>query len=114
MVYKKKISGLGEWGFRGCFKDNEARTIPNYLGDVKTKEECQKLADAKGFNTIGLQHWYQCFAANFPAYGRLGAASGCGTMGTAWTNNVYVKFVKKAVFEYKGCFKDNAARMVPT
>ena len=22
MVYKKKISGKDEWGFRGCFKDN--------------------------------------------------------------------------------------------
>ncbi len=62
------------------------------------------LADAKGFNTIGLQHYYQCFAADSPAYGKLGAASNCGTMGTAWTNNVYVKSVKKAEFQYKGCF----------
>ncbi len=64
------------------------------------------LADAKGFNTIGVQSKSQCFAANFPAYGKLGAASNCGTMGTAFTNNVYVR-VKKPLFEYKGCFKDN-------
>ena len=36
MVYKKKISGEGEWGSRGCFKDNKDRTILNYLGEVKT------------------------------------------------------------------------------
>lgn len=98
MVFKKKIFADGEWAYKGCFKDNSARTIPNYLGEVKTKEECWKLADAKGFNTIGLQFYSQCFAAKSPVYDKLGAATNCGTMGTAWTNNVYVKGEKKAEY----------------
>ena len=114
MVYKKKISGEGEWAFRGCFKDNKDRTIPNYLGKVRTIGQCQDLADAKSFNTFGLRDYIDCFAGNFPAYGKLGAASDCSTWGEKWTNNVYVKSVKKAEFKYKGCFKDNEARMIPT
>jgi len=114
MVYKKKISGEDEWAFRGCFKDNKDRTISNYLGTVRTKEQCQELADAKRFNTIGFQSYGLCFAGHFPAYGKLGAASDC-SFGARWTNNVYVKSkMKEAKFEYKGCFKDNEARMVPT
>ena len=114
MVYKKKIfADAGEWTYKGCFKDNSARTIPNYLGEVKTREECQRLADSKGFNTIGLQFYSQCFAGKSPAYERLGAATNCGTMGTAWTNNVYVKGERKDEYHYKGCFKDNGTRMVP-
>ncbi len=74
MVYKKNKFAEEEWTYKGCFKDNSARTIPNYLGEVKTKEECQKLADSKGFNTIGLQFYSQCFAAKSPAYDKLGAA----------------------------------------
>ena len=52
---------------------------------------CIELANAKGFNTIGLQFYSQCFGGKSPDFRKLGAASNCGAMGTAWTNNVYVK-----------------------
>ncbi len=109
-VYQKKAVVESDWQFKGCFKDDAARTIANYLGEVKTKEDCQKLAEAKGFNTFGLQFYSQCFGGSNSNYTRLGAATNCGTMGTAWTNNVYVKVEG---YKYRGCFKDNNTRMVP-
>lgn len=116
MVFRKAFVQAGDWEYKGCFKDDQTRTIPNYLGEVRTKEECAKMAEAKGFNTFGLQYYSQCFGGKSSPYNRLGAATNCGTMGTAWTNNVYVKKEEPArtpEWKYKGCYKDDPARMVP-
>ena len=81
-MYKKNIQN---WELKGCFKDDNTRVIPHYLGLVSSKEECQKLAEAKDYNTIGLQAGSQCFGGESPAYDKLGSAGTCANMGGSWT-----------------------------
>ncbi len=100
IVYQKNVLE-SEWQSKGCFKDDSTRTIPYYLGLVKTKEDCEKLAEAQSFNTFGLQDKSQCFGGSYSDYARLGAATNCGNMGSSWTNNVYVKGYG---YKYKGSF----------
>ncbi len=56
MVYLKKVLPKDpEWVSLGCFNEKQPdRAIPNSLGDVKSKEECQQRAEAKGYSLIGL------------------------------------------------------------
>jgi hypothetical protein len=86
-----KPAAGSEYEYKGCFRDNWNRAIPTYVGNVRNKEECEERAEKSGANTFGLQFFGQCFVGNNPAYNRYGPASNCGTMGTAWTNQVYSK-----------------------
>jgi hypothetical protein len=56
MVYLKKVLPKDpEWVSLGCFNEKQPdRAIPNSLGDVKSREECQQRAEAKGYSLIGL------------------------------------------------------------
>ena len=57
LIQPAEVALLDEWVDMGCFKEmNNARTIPNLLGEVNDQEQCQMLAKAKGFNTIGLEN----------------------------------------------------------
>ena len=54
MVYIKKGVVEGKWEYRGCFKETTSRVLTIRLSEVKTKEQCIKQANEKGYNTIGL------------------------------------------------------------
>lgn len=66
------------------------------------------MAVAKGFNTFGLQYFGQCWAGSFSKYDLFGKETNCGTLGSAWSNQVYVK-----PYTYKGCFEDSLLRTIP-
>jgi hypothetical protein len=106
IVFKKKVPE--QWEYKGCFKDTTDRALPNYLGEVSNLDQCKQLATSKGHNVLGLQFFSQCWAGTFSSYSKFGAATGCPSMGNAWTNQIYVK-----PYSYKGCYKDNETRMVP-
>ena len=83
--------------------------IPNRLGKVKSPKACMALANKKGFNVVGLQNNGTCWAGNFSVYDKLkNATRSCKRLGISWANKVYVKS-----YQYKGCYKDNASRVIP-
>jgi hypothetical protein len=59
------------------------------MNQVTTVAACQAQAVAGGFNTFGVQNGGECRVGNAPPFNKYGAATGCGTLGTAWTNQVY-------------------------
>ena len=110
MVYKRKIPGDGDWTFKGCFKDDvQFSAIPNYLGEVWAKEECQKMAEERGFNTFGIQNLNHCFVGKSPAYDKFGPTSDCDK-GGFFRMSVYAI---TSGYRYKGCFKDDGSRLIP-
>ncbi len=84
---------------KGCFRDDNKRTIPGDLGQVNNQFECAKKAKDRGFNTYALQYNGQCFAGNNPPYDRIGKVpsdresaecnQGGRMLGGAWTQFVY-------------------------
>jgi len=81
-----------DFEYKGCFNDSSVRAIPRFVGNVRTAEECKALAERNNANTFGLQFFGQCWVGNNPPYNRYGASRvNCGTLGTAWTNQVYQK-----------------------
>jgi len=63
--------------------------IPNHLGIFGSVNECKDAAIKGNFDTFGVQYGGYCFAANKPAYDRLGKREGCPELGGSWTNQVY-------------------------
>ena len=39
-----KVDKVVEYKYMGCYKDNSARLIPNFLGKVASIDECRTLA----------------------------------------------------------------------
>jgi hypothetical protein len=79
------------YSYKGCYRDTSNRALANRLGNVGSVEECGKNSKAAGLNTFGLQFYGECWAGNnsdWDKYGRLND-NGCGTLGTAWNNQVY-------------------------
>ncbi len=83
----------------GCFSDAPARVIPtelhNSMGGAAQHpvdaQECQALAAAAGYNTVGLANGVECWACSDCSYDALGeVADGCPPRGGAWTVQVYV------------------------
>jgi hypothetical protein len=80
----------GNWVYVGCFTDTPVRAIPNELsGNIGTLANCQELADAGGYNVIGLQSGAQCWAGTNSHYSQFGTAVCPGLFGGAWQNQVY-------------------------
>jgi len=91
---------------RGCWKDAGDRALPMKLGNVKSVDECYRLADNKGMRNFGLQYQGECWAgnnSNWTRHGNVNLAS-CGTLGTSWTNIVHT--VNKPMSF--GAFRPNA------
>jgi hypothetical protein len=90
------------WSYKGCFVDaagdgTKPRTLPIVLinGPNIQPAQCQAAGLAAGFNVIGLQNGNECRAGNTSAadyigYNAYGTASGCGSGGGAWTNQIYM------------------------
>ena len=79
--------------YLGCYRDDPARTIPNFRGNVYTNpvKECADFAKLNNDNTIGLQFGTQCFTGKDSPYNRIGQVPGnnCAPYGDAWTQQVY-------------------------
>jgi len=71
------------------------------------------MAVERGYNTIGLQNYGECWADKSPVYDKLGPAQNCQSMGTYMSNIVWVKTEKKVDYIYLGCFKDDETRLIP-
>jgi len=77
------------WKYKGCYKDQGNRALPHYLGNVQYIEQCVAKAKEKGFNTVGIQYFGQCWAGNNSDWNKYGLAGCCEGMGGAWTNQIY-------------------------
>ena len=71
------------------------------------------MAYEKGYNTVGLQNYGECWADSSPAYDKLGAAQNCGILGTEQTNVVWVKTEQILEYKYMGCYKDDKSKLIP-
>jgi hypothetical protein len=81
-----------KWNYVGCFNDKEERALPNWRGDVKSVEECNKIVAAVSDDDIlGLQYGGQCRSGKvaFNDYKKYGSTINCPTLGGSWTNQVY-------------------------
>ena len=65
--------------YKGCFKDMEARAVPNFLGNVVGNTgsvlptlNCAMLAQDNGYDTFALQYGKQCYGGNNPDYSKYG------------------------------------------
>jgi hypothetical protein len=85
------------WAHMGCFSDAPARVIPTELRSLGGAHpadalECQALAAAGGYNTVGLANGEECWACSDCAYDALGeVVEGCPLRGGAWTVQVYIR-----------------------
>ena len=118
--------GAGSWTAEGCWADQAARAIPLQLpGIFSSVAQCQAAAYALGLDTVGLQAGTQCFAGHQSKYAQWGPAAGCGPMGSAWANQVFVWSASGGgaappalppapkTWVYRGCFVDQANRAIP-
>ena len=110
-------SSIGSYQYQGCYNDTGNRAIPNYLGNVSTRQQCEQMAQSQGYNVFGLQYYGQCFAGNsLNQAKKYGPNNGnCGNMGTGWTNQVYANQPPQNIGEYtyKGCYNDTPNRAIP-
>jgi hypothetical protein len=85
----------GEYKYKGCFRDTGMRAIPNMQKNVKSIDECEKIAEKNKESVFGVQDGGQCFTGsnekNAYQYGQVFNGDECGPMGNAWTNQVYVR-----------------------
>jgi hypothetical protein len=80
------------YSYKGCYKDNESRMVPQYTGDVTSLAACKAKAFSLKMNTFSLQFGGQCFVGNSPNYEKLGVETNtgnCGSLGGTWSNQVY-------------------------
>lgn len=79
--------------YLGCYRDDPARTIPNFRGNVygNPVKECADLAKLNTDNIFGLQYGMQCFTGTNSPYNRIGQVAGnnCSPVGDSWTQQVY-------------------------
>jgi hypothetical protein len=85
----------GLYNYIGTFNDTGNRAIPNFRGNVSSIDECQTIANDTGETLFGVQYYGQCFTgtnlAQAQEYGRNVNRNEIGPMGTAWTNQIYVR-----------------------
>ena len=122
------IPNVMGYEYQGCWGDDGSRTLPNYLGQVSTKEQCAQKAKDNTFNAFGLQYYGECWAGNYPDnnYKRNGERGQCSPLGDGWTNQVYFNPDMKPTlnnsmaqarhsgkcFDIYGFLKDNGTRMI--
>lgn len=82
---------LKKWNYVGCFNDKQERALPNYRGDVKSVEECNKIVAATDDDIFGVQYGGQCRSGKVGVndYKKYGSTTNCPTLGGSWTNQVY-------------------------
>lgn len=88
-----------EFVHMGCFNDNFNRSIKRFVGNVRNKDECHRLAEKNGADVFGLQYNGQCFVGKHKVdshYSKYGAKKYCPSLGGAWSQQV---FLKKSVAE---------------
>jgi cbb3-type cytochrome oxidase subunit 3 len=83
------------YDYLGCYKDNVARALPNYLGTANTADKCYNMAKPN-YDLFGLQAGSECWVGNSndsnTDYKKHGLQSNnfCQNIfGGAWTNQVY-------------------------
>lgn len=85
----------GNYTFQGCYNDKDDRAIPNKMQNVKSIDECRKLAENSNNNVFGMQYYGQCFVGNNKdnalKYNENVNKDSCNSMGGTWTNQVYFK-----------------------
>ena len=88
-------STSGNYTFQGCYNDQGDRAIPNQMNNVKSIDECRKLAESTNNNVFGMQYYGQCFVGNDKVralkYNENVNKDSCNPMGGTWTNQVYFK-----------------------
>lgn len=117
------------YNYVGCYNDTGNRAIANQMNNVTSVYDCEQLAKQQGYTVYGLQDGGQCFGSSdidaAREYGLQTDQSQCGTLGGAWTNQVYTNINNLAPltnmnpnmpssvdeYDYKGCYnnKDNTA-----
>jgi hypothetical protein len=75
--------------YMGCFRDCNGRSLPNYVGQSSSVEECIAKAKAAGYNTSGNQYFGECWAGNNNDWDRQGDAGCCEPLGGGCTQQVY-------------------------
>jgi hypothetical protein len=88
-------STSANYTFQGCYNDQGNRAIPNQMQNVKSIDECRKLAENSNNNVFGMQYYGQCFVGNDKdsalKYNENVNKDNCNSMGGTWTNQVYFK-----------------------
>lgn len=88
-------STSGNYTFQGCYNDRDDRAIPNKIQNVKSIDECRKLAENTNNNVFGMQYYGQCFVGNDKdralKYNENVNKDNCNSMGGTWTSQVYFK-----------------------
>ena len=87
----------GNFEYLGCWADDGARTMNQYLGDMyddnqKTNiQKCNEAAYQRGLPVFAVQYGHQCFASSDPnSFKRIGNAYNCnGGRGGSWAQDVF-------------------------
>ncbi|XP_013393421.1 uncharacterized protein LOC106161105 isoform X1 [Lingula anatina] len=118
----------------GCYKDQYPRDIPSSGKLESSKMYVQKCLDhCRGYRYFGLQDGEECRCGNsYGYYGKASSESECDhscagnssqICGGNWRNGVYeikpkyanAVFIKATAYtEYKGCYKDQYPRDIPS
>ncbi len=112
---------MADYEYIGCYNDRPIRAIPNFQGNVTTKEDCQNIAFNKKHNVYGLQYGGQCFTGTdinmAKSYGQEDKSK-CGNLGGTWNQHVYYTDPKnipgyQGSFDLIGCYNDKSQRAIP-
>jgi hypothetical protein len=109
-----QLSSTKAYNYLGCYNDTGNRAIPNYVGNVNNKEECQDYAISNNSALYGVQYYGQCFIGNdISKATQYGATSNCPDMGGGWTNQIYSTVpMPKPTYNYLGCYNDTGNRAI--
>jgi hypothetical protein len=102
------------YNYLGCYNDTGNRSIPNYVGNVNSKDECEDYAISNNAALYGVQYYGQCFIGNdISKAAQYGATSNCPDMGGSWTNQIYSTVdIPKPTYNYLGCYNDTGNRAI--
>ena len=91
-------ASINGYDYKGCYNDNSTRALKNHIGNGNIND-CVNLASAKGYDTVGLQYYSECWAGNngkdgnnYSQFGTQTNTSSCNINAVGgWTNMVYKK-----------------------
>ena len=87
-----KVDPVLKYEYKGCYKDENSRAIPERQKNVSSIDECARIAESKNKKVFGVQSGDECWIGDDEqsAY-KYGAEYSCPKLGGNWTNHVYVK-----------------------
>ena len=85
-------SSIEEPGYKGCYREQTDRVLPNFRGNVNSPEQCEAIVRQSGDNIMGLQNSNECWSGKDVDYAKYGIQNNtgrCFQFGDRWVNQIY-------------------------